>query len=210
MAKFLIKAIDANHSDPTKDARGCYKRGDIVAVMPDDHEWGSSECSPKFVKINIPDLDHINAKKYLENVNEIQTQTKKWDSFQWANAQNIGDYKDFISEPTVISTIDKEIIKTIQTNAWGKMQTLLDYSPFIDIPSFVPTSPTEGEITGTVRIITLEGQVNQCITRCKWKILFNNLPNEIKTQLQEIGEITVSWNNLKGCVENKPLGVTEA
>lgn len=66
MAEFLIKAIDATHSDPEKDARGCYKRGDIVVVMPDGHEWGKCECLPKFVIVKIPGLDHEQAKKYTE------------------------------------------------------------------------------------------------------------------------------------------------
>lgn len=35
MAEFLIKAINANHSNPIKDASGCYKRGDIVEVYED-------------------------------------------------------------------------------------------------------------------------------------------------------------------------------
>ena len=35
MAEFLIKAIDDTHSDPVKDKRGSYKRGDIVQVYED-------------------------------------------------------------------------------------------------------------------------------------------------------------------------------
>lgn len=51
-----MKAVDATHSDPVKDVRGCYKRGDVVVVMPDGHEWGNEERLPKFVVIKIPGL----------------------------------------------------------------------------------------------------------------------------------------------------------
>lgn len=33
MAELLIKAVDATHPNPTKDQRGCYKRGDVVMVL---------------------------------------------------------------------------------------------------------------------------------------------------------------------------------
>lgn len=59
MAELLIKAIDATHSDPVKDARGCWKRGDVVAAFDDGHEWGRLEALPpeqggKFVIIRLP------------------------------------------------------------------------------------------------------------------------------------------------------------
>lgn len=67
MAEFLIKAIDAHHpADLIKDAGGCYKRGDVVVVMPDGHGWGKEERLPKFVVIKIPGLGVKEAKKYTE------------------------------------------------------------------------------------------------------------------------------------------------
>lgn len=65
MAEFLIKARNATHADPVKDARGCYKRGDIVVVMPDGHLWGSKEGLPDFVIVKVPGVDHERARKYL-------------------------------------------------------------------------------------------------------------------------------------------------
>lgn len=58
MAELLIKAVNATHSDPAKDARGCYKRGDIVDVRPDGFSWGALEILPpasggKFVRVQI-------------------------------------------------------------------------------------------------------------------------------------------------------------
>lgn len=66
MAEFLVKAIDAIHNDPVKDARGCYKSGDIVVVMPDGHSWGNEECLPVFYVFSIPGLSVEQAKKYIE------------------------------------------------------------------------------------------------------------------------------------------------
>lgn len=39
MAEFLINAIDVFNEDPVKDKTGCYKRGDVVVVMPDGWKW---------------------------------------------------------------------------------------------------------------------------------------------------------------------------
>lgn len=57
MAEFLIKAIDATHPDPVKNERGCYKRGDVVAVKPDGWPWGAREGFPTFVIVKVPGLD---------------------------------------------------------------------------------------------------------------------------------------------------------
>lgn len=59
MAELLIKAVDATHADADKDRRGCYKRGDIVLIKPDGHEWGRKELlapadGGKFVVVKIP------------------------------------------------------------------------------------------------------------------------------------------------------------
>jgi hypothetical protein len=42
MAELLIKAVDASHPDPAKDAF-CYKRGDVVDVRENDFAWGAME-----------------------------------------------------------------------------------------------------------------------------------------------------------------------
>lgn len=54
MAELLIKAISASHADPEKSERGCYRKGDIVVVMPDGHEWGAQEGLPTFVRVRVP------------------------------------------------------------------------------------------------------------------------------------------------------------
>lgn len=47
-----------------KDRQGCYKTGDPVVVMPDDHEWGYEEGPPKFIVIKIPGMSVAEAQEY--------------------------------------------------------------------------------------------------------------------------------------------------
>lgn len=62
MAELLVKAVDAVHADAVKDARGSYKRGDVVVVMPDGHTWGREELlapalGGKFIVVKIAGVD---------------------------------------------------------------------------------------------------------------------------------------------------------
>lgn len=66
MAELLVKAVDATHPDPAKDARGCYKRGDVVCVQPDGHEWGRLEGLPRFVVVKVPGVSVDQAEAHLE------------------------------------------------------------------------------------------------------------------------------------------------
>ena len=66
MAELLIKAVDATHADPSKDARGCYKRGDVVVVKPDGHTWGTQERLPLFWVLKVPGLSVAECDTYLE------------------------------------------------------------------------------------------------------------------------------------------------
>ncbi len=71
MAEFLIKAVDASHPDPTKDACGCYKRGDVVVVMEDGWAWGKEEGLPIFCLLKIEGLSVPAGRKYIESEIEI-------------------------------------------------------------------------------------------------------------------------------------------
>jgi len=42
------------HPDPVVDREGMPKRGDLVAKLPDGHEWGSGERLPNFVILKLP------------------------------------------------------------------------------------------------------------------------------------------------------------
>ena len=65
MAELLIKAIDAVHSDSTKDRRGCYKRGMPVVIMDDGHKWGKEEGLPNFIILKLPGIPKEKLEKYL-------------------------------------------------------------------------------------------------------------------------------------------------
>jgi hypothetical protein len=66
MAEFLVKARDPIDLPKDEEKRNrCYRRGDIVVVMPDGHEWGKEERLPKFMVVKIPGLSVETAKKYI-------------------------------------------------------------------------------------------------------------------------------------------------
>ena len=73
MAELLIKARDPIDLPVNEEKRNrCYRKGDIIVVMPDGHEWGKEERLPKFVVIKVPGMSVATAKKYIEP-NEIDT-----------------------------------------------------------------------------------------------------------------------------------------
>ena len=75
MAELLVKAVDATHGDPAKDARGCYKRGDPVVVMPDGHTWGALEGLPKFWVVKVPGATVAQLEQYVEALTDAQGAT---------------------------------------------------------------------------------------------------------------------------------------
>lgn len=60
-----MKAVDASHADPTKDARGCYKAGDPVVVMPDGHPWGAAEGLPTFWIVKVTGMTVDEGRAFL-------------------------------------------------------------------------------------------------------------------------------------------------
>jgi hypothetical protein len=72
VAELLVKAVNATHSDPTKDAVGCYKRGDVVGVAPNGWTWGALELNPpanggKFVVLKITDVTRQQVINWVRN-----------------------------------------------------------------------------------------------------------------------------------------------
>lgn len=60
MAELLILAKTAE----MKNAK--WNRGDVIAVMPDGHEWGKEERLPKFYVVRIPRAPVEDYQGYLE------------------------------------------------------------------------------------------------------------------------------------------------
>lgn len=73
--ELLVKAVDAVHSEPGKDARGSYKRGMVVVAMPDGHQWGARESLPTFVVIKLPGITVAKAIKYIAPQLDATTNT---------------------------------------------------------------------------------------------------------------------------------------
>jgi hypothetical protein len=63
MAEILVKAISTTH--PTQD-HWCYKLGDPVVVMDNDHPWGALEGLPNFWIIKIPDATIAEVQHYID------------------------------------------------------------------------------------------------------------------------------------------------
>jgi len=79
-----------------KDLRGCFKRGMIVGVMPDEHVWGGMEGLPIFVVIKIPLVSVDKTRKYIETWTErtgtdaegnpiIETRRRRLWQLRWAD-----------------------------------------------------------------------------------------------------------------------------
>jgi len=80
VAEILVKAVSADHPDPVKSVRGCYKRGMPVVVMPDGHPWGNEERLPKFVVLRIPLVPVAKAQKYIAGQieNDVVMRRRLW------------------------------------------------------------------------------------------------------------------------------------
>jgi hypothetical protein len=81
VAELLVKAVDATHPDPAKDARGCYKRGDPVAVKPDGHAWGALETLPRFWVVKVPGATVAQLEQYvaaLTNPDGSTNRRREW------------------------------------------------------------------------------------------------------------------------------------
>jgi len=70
MADLLIMAVNRTHPDPIKDARGCYKRGDIVEVF----EHGKLQVPPAntpFVLVRVTGVTKAQADNYMVEHREL-------------------------------------------------------------------------------------------------------------------------------------------
>jgi hypothetical protein len=75
MAEILLMAINKSHSNPDKDAAGCYKRGDPVMVRDDGHTWGTEETRAPinggvFVIIKLPGVLRSKVEKYVVSLKD--------------------------------------------------------------------------------------------------------------------------------------------
>ena len=194
MAEFMIKAIDAKHSDPIKDQAGCYKRGDVVQVYKDGRCNEPPSPNSKMMIIKIPGLSLMDAQKYMESEEEAQETTREWNQFDWDVAVAGNSFGEFISKPILESTKDVSTSKTVSAIGWAKMLFENNYYPFVAKPTAkeVLTFPSSYQLTGTVRTVTLRGDIMVVITRRKHSFGIDNLPSETKTKLKSQEIVTLS------------------
>jgi hypothetical protein len=62
MAECLIFNQDNTHEDILISERDCYKQGDVIVMMPDNHPWGTQEhpntaTNPKFWLVKLLNVD---------------------------------------------------------------------------------------------------------------------------------------------------------
>ena len=85
MAELLIMKADKVHDDPTISANHCYKRGDIVQVVPDGYSWGRKEhpsTGTKFLLLKISGPSVSDANKFMDEDGDSKAQDlrlrRKW------------------------------------------------------------------------------------------------------------------------------------
>lgn len=210
MAEFLIKAVSVINIDTIKDQRGCYKRGDVVVVMPDNHIWGIEERLPKFVIVKIPGLAVDLVKKYIDTHMEPRLQTDRWVKSDWDKALIANSFAQFLSKPVVINQGSGSRTIIVSNDEWAKMQLDNNYYPFSIKPSdTIGIEVNDIKLTGIVDFVDLQGDVMTPLVKRKWRILTDNLPVALKNKLLSNGEITVTWTQIKSFVQNKLTGLTE-
>ncbi len=85
MAELLIMKADKVHDDPAISANHCYKRGDIVQVVPDGYSWSRKErkstyANCAFFLLRIPGLSVADANKFMDEDRESLTDEQKRDN----------------------------------------------------------------------------------------------------------------------------------
>lgn len=122
MAELLIKARDPVDLPKDEESRErCYRRGDIVVVMKDGHEWGKEERLPKFVVVKIPGLDVEKARHLIE---PCYTDTGLIDLNGEAILKLTARRKWKVLVDTVPTTISKELAeKGIVEVSWDNIKS---------------------------------------------------------------------------------------
>ena len=97
MCEILLSNMNNTSDDPDKD-KWMYKKGDMVYIAPDGHEWGSEEGPPNFYLIKIPDVPVENVMKYRQETHDPDNPSNnlrrtwgfKWNSLPQAILNKFG------------------------------------------------------------------------------------------------------------------------
>lgn len=62
MCELLVRVVDKTNADPYVDANHCLKRGDVVSIHADGHEWGRGELgNPDWIIVKVPGVSVTDA-----------------------------------------------------------------------------------------------------------------------------------------------------
>lgn len=79
MCEMLVVVVDRVHPDPYIDANHIAKRGDVIDVREDGHQWGREEISnPNWKIIRVPGVPCAHAQGFLspEYDEHLHTQSR--------------------------------------------------------------------------------------------------------------------------------------
>ena len=207
MALLLMKATNATHSDPTKDQRGCYKRGDVVDVYEDDAHNGDLTQNPimppfAMVRVRSGDVGSLRT-----NANAV-TNTLRLGVGQGAQVPPAPWFAVLGSQPfsgtgevvhvTAITGDDLTATRGVRgttAQAWATGTPIERIITKAQAEKYIATHTEPG--VGVVR-------------RRLWWVLVDQLPSGILTDLQADRWVTVTWPEVRNFFQNKETGATEA
>lgn len=64
--ELLIMAVDKHHPDLVTDKAGSYKKGDVVCIKNEGHEWGRMESLPLFLVVKA-DLTEKEVEEFVKS-----------------------------------------------------------------------------------------------------------------------------------------------
>ena len=226
MALFLIYGKNNTHADPEKDARGCYKIGDIVEILDDSKHDGDlvkNPVAPPFYLVRITGVTKEQAEKYMEPHAEPRPATMTWNRKRWEEAQATGQYEEFVSVPVegAISDRTETITKLGTKTEWEENLKAEIPEPFYYTPSVTkemqevvvvkdgpPAIFDYVELTGVVSYVDLTGDVPTTIRRRLHNVEVSNIPSGIRNQLMADRYVSVSWSQVRNYIRNRMTNQT--
>ena len=101
--ELLIRVVDKVNPDDANLNKQLTKRGDVIAIMPDGHNWGTKELSnPDWRIVRMPSLTRLEAESLLEGEDpeKVAFPAKRKNKLNVDDALLTKEVKDHISDDT--------------------------------------------------------------------------------------------------------------
>ena len=123
MCEILIKATNSSHVDPEEDKKH-WKRGDIVVIQEDGHEWGNLETLPHFIKVRIQNVPVDTARAYVaEHLDDLGVRESRSLFRLLVDAQTLPQWvKDSLRDTGMVTVTWNQIRTYIQNKKTGETQ----------------------------------------------------------------------------------------